>query len=705
MKIVGFGILLGGILLVRKAAWRYVSRRTQYKIWLFAAAFLLLSPFFDISSKYSLENIVYSVACKMKQSMIQADSANRNAVTGGSLENMPVTTRPADYSQEISIDSAVYEEMKVPEQTDPADSEAKDFIKLPLSEQYYIVQRGLQYLKMSVSAFMLLMIIIVNVRFLRYCKKNRVFYQKSEKDGLNIYILEGISSPFLFGKNIYVSPDIIKYEIYMRNIIIHESCHFLHKDNLWAVVRNLCLVLNWYNPFVWLANDYVKRDCELACDEAALAILDEKEKTGYGYTLLALLKGSDKRKQYATIVTAMSGDMKKMKERICMIHSENKNYILVTWFMIISMFAFSACTFTGRDSLQADVNTEVYPEEKNNGVEEVNAALKVPAEDDVSEKADRRDTYYNVSAIRYGSKVYVTSSNGLYALTDGSDKWELVHSGPVSIGMIAEGYLFFYTYPEDISAAAIMSLELSSGNVSVASLLGEKIYGYREMCYGDGSLYIDTSDKNRMAVFEIQQGGILKEKEGLQISIPDDLENEQNSIYVISPCISSREGYSGIFYSGKDDNEKYYSKLYYYTDDMKMYQLEGLTDVMITAKGIIGRDVDSYRDVYLWNMDTGEKKLLYSAKDNGGLYFGYNTYDEQGLYGIIKEQDNIYDIARINWDGSLEKIFQMENVSDEHYGVHIQMSVIDDWIYYYNPHSGKMERRNLKRPQTAETEI
>ena len=50
MGMIGFGILLVGILIIRKAAWKHISRMAQYALWLFAAFFLLFSPFVEISS-------------------------------------------------------------------------------------------------------------------------------------------------------------------------------------------------------------------------------------------------------------------------------------------------------------------------------------------------------------------------------------------------------------------------------------------------------------------------------------------------------------------------------------------------------------------------------------------------------------------------------------------------------------------------------
>lgn len=52
--------------------------------------------------------------------------------------------------------------------------------------------------------------IISNVRLYTFCYRNRTFYKKVDGIELNIYQLNGIASPFLLGKSIYVDADMVK---------------------------------------------------------------------------------------------------------------------------------------------------------------------------------------------------------------------------------------------------------------------------------------------------------------------------------------------------------------------------------------------------------------------------------------------------------------------------------------------------------------
>ena len=50
----------------------------------------------------------------------------------------------------------------------------------------------------------LLIVLIRNIRFGVYCSQNRIFYRELMEEKLQVYHLEGIPSPFLYGKSIYV---------------------------------------------------------------------------------------------------------------------------------------------------------------------------------------------------------------------------------------------------------------------------------------------------------------------------------------------------------------------------------------------------------------------------------------------------------------------------------------------------------------------
>lgn len=57
MEIVKWGIVVMGILLLRKAAWGRISRRMQYGIWIVTVLLFMVQPFIPVQSSFSIENL------------------------------------------------------------------------------------------------------------------------------------------------------------------------------------------------------------------------------------------------------------------------------------------------------------------------------------------------------------------------------------------------------------------------------------------------------------------------------------------------------------------------------------------------------------------------------------------------------------------------------------------------------------------------
>ena len=705
MGMIGFGILLAGILIIRKAAWKHIARMAQYALWLFAAFFLLFSPFLQISSRFSLENLMYAMEEEKDISSrnLQKEDPVNSAYQMDSLESTDALVA----KQEIfmnHVDAAMPQQWDMSEQTH--DSYGGPVLTINNNSKklraisWEALQTYLPYIKWGGTFLFLLMVLIRNIRFSAYCRKNRIFYRDLREEDVRVYLLEGISSPFLFGKSIYVDASVTGDEKMLHHIILHEYCHFKHRDHFWALIRSLCFALNWYNPFVWIANDFVKRDCELACDESVLQILGEEERIEYGYTLLHMVKPLSQKTAISPMATTMSNQGKKLKERIFMIRNDSRPRKLTASVMMLCVLLLTGCTFTGaniskeasaapeKDGIQNDM---AKPKETENSFS-VNIDVLPDSESD-SHKADHKDKYYNVSAKSDDGICIYISSDGLCRTSGDDDTWERIYSNPVMLGTITEGYLFFYYYPNSLEPSGIMALNLSSGKMTTALALGDEVYSYHEMYGENGNLYIARTREgvSETVIFEIQENGVLKEKDSLPVNVPKELADEETYLRQHSQVISMSEGYPGIFLAVRSEGSEDTDILYYCENGNVINRIDDVTDVMITSKGIIGRDVNSYKDVYVWDAYTGEKRLLYSAAHQGGAFCGYNTYDERGIYGLLSEDENWTAVVRIGWDGSLEKLFTVDT-DILLYGIGIQMSVIDNCIYYYDPESGEMEK-------------
>lgn len=113
-------------------------------------------------------------------------------------------------------------------------------------------------------------------------------------DRENIYLLEGIASPFVAG--------VIRPRIYLpyglgekekTYILLHEQTHIRRGDPLFRVLGYAALALHWFNPFVWAAFFLSGRDMEMSCDEQVLRKLGAQIRCDYSDSLLAIAQGKE----------------------------------------------------------------------------------------------------------------------------------------------------------------------------------------------------------------------------------------------------------------------------------------------------------------------------------------------------------------------------------------------------------------------------
>ncbi len=174
------------------------------------------------------------------------------------------------------------------------------------------------------------------------------------KEALTVYQAEGMPSPCLFGlwkPAIYLTPQVTQNSQLCQYVITHELCHWKQKDQLWAAVRGLCLILYWFHPLVWVAAYYSRIDCELACDDRVVSLLGEEKKLDYGKALVDLVAQRSALANFGCAATTMAMGPGKMKERISFIihhpHTAAPAFLVV----VLSVALLVSCTFTGEVSL------------------------------------------------------------------------------------------------------------------------------------------------------------------------------------------------------------------------------------------------------------------------------------------------------------------------------------------------------------------
>ena len=333
-------IVSSSVLILVVIALRYVLRgklslRMQYALWLLVLVRLLVPVSFG-ASDLSVMNAVPERAPTVQQGTYKQDivgernDAPANAGTVGVPAQSMNEAAPPDLVQNVTTATVTAPTV---EKTDWA--------------------RIAKTVWLAGAAALGLVFLAVNLRFGKKLRRSRERVEETDAC-LPVYESGETDTPCLFGvakPSIYVTPDTRTEAETLRYALAHEQTHYRHGDNLWAVLRGVCLALHWYNPLVWWAAELSRRDAELACDEATIRRIGESERAAYGRTLIRMT--CEKRPALLVTATMMTDSGKGLKERISLLVKKPKTaaYTAVAVLLIAGLSV--ACTFTdGKDNAE-----------------------------------------------------------------------------------------------------------------------------------------------------------------------------------------------------------------------------------------------------------------------------------------------------------------------------------------------------------------
>ena len=221
--------------------------------------------------------------------------------------------------------------------------------------------------------------------------------------------LPGPPSPCLSGlvrPGIYLTPDCPTEGPGLRHILAHELTHRRQGDQFWALVRCLCLALYWFNPLVWLAAALSRRDCELSCDEGAIRLLGEGERTAYGRTLLSLVTTGSNPTELLRTATTMSSGARGLRERIALIAKKPQRAAGVLAAALAIVAVAVGCTFTGAQPVETPEpsSTGENPSPSPSPTETAEPDNSAVLVDDFSYTGIHRDVTYYPDAPTDGSE-------------------------------------------------------------------------------------------------------------------------------------------------------------------------------------------------------------------------------------------------------------------------------------------------------------
>ena len=653
MEIVKWGVVVMGILLLRKAAWGRISRRMQYGIWIVAVLLFMVQPFIPVQSRFSIENL-------FSESIIFREQ-NGTSVNTDITGSAPI--RVDSEAQETALMGQGREETQVSLQEEHTETDTT--MQSTASFLYQWIPAYGSAIRWGASLLLGLGMLLSNLRFYRYCLRERTFYKRDLHTGLQIYLLKELPSPFLAGNRIYVDARMVQDEKKLSYMVLHEYCHYRNGDLLWVLLRNLCLVLYFYNPFVWVAVRYMKQDCELACDEAVLQMLQEEaQRKEYGYTLLALAGRQNRKAVDFTITTSMSGGAKRLKERIGMISSQKKISGMVSVLVLFILFCLAGCTFTDRktvsqsvskvksitDDKQGDSMNEVIPGASNSEEEKwekEDEKLKVQNGDG----SDQVGSIYNVVKWADGY-FYFPDAQGLKRISEETAEVEKLAEGNVKLGNFDGDFLYYIRYPaEKESLTGLIRLSIENRQEEQLAAWSEEMWTCRNIYACEEEIYIELADSCE----EYTQKGDHVEK------VPED----QQMVYqILERCGYSKEdaamlpaGYTNAMlqYHKLVCRDPAQNRIFVYDTDTgnRVKEItDAQSDVLLSNRGVVYKDLAENIYLQSWNGETAE--LLYEAGAHDQESVNYGTYDEEFLYGFVEEKTQCT-LIKISWEGGYER--------------------------------------------------
>ena len=155
----------------------------------------------------------------------------------------------------------------------------------------------------------------------------------------------------------------------LETIFLHELAHIKRHDYLINLVQAVLETLFFFNPFLWILSDLIRKEREYCCDD--LVIAQHGSKKAYVYALAQL---AEARLSSAAFALSLGSDNNQLLQRIRRIIEKSVNYpdksrlLFPVIILTASLFCVSWLGTDGhnRDKGGLQVKQDTVPDKKNN---------------------------------------------------------------------------------------------------------------------------------------------------------------------------------------------------------------------------------------------------------------------------------------------------------------------------------------------------
>lgn len=140
------------------------------------------------------------------------------------------------------------------------------------------------------------------------------------------------------------------------HVLTHEVCHYANHDNLWSMLRLLCCMVHWFNPFVWIAANMTRTDQELRCDDRVTTRMNIQEKQEYA-SVLVLAASKRNAPGVPVLATGMTMTGRRLMNRVKAVLNDHRpvRWLTVSFCLIAAICLLGAFS-TGEASFHAILN-------------------------------------------------------------------------------------------------------------------------------------------------------------------------------------------------------------------------------------------------------------------------------------------------------------------------------------------------------------
>ena len=267
-------------------------------------------------------------------------------------------------------------------------------------------------------------LLVALVHFVQIKRKIRFAINTKE----NIWETDAIKTAFVMGvinNKIYLPVGLSLNEREM--ILKHERTHIRHKDPIVRIVMLIVNVVYWWNPFVWLAVWFMKKDMEMFCDEAVVRGMADYERKDY---LNVLLNHSARNSGIYPVMSFGETNTEKRIEHILNMKGKSaKTLIAAMCFMVIGLVG---CTTVAKHQLPENGNTESSAENPT--------TENIGKEEQTTQSETESSTEATVIVPKDGVYISEDSENPIFITIDGS-RVEIWDTSKFDSGHMPEHYV------------------------------------------------------------------------------------------------------------------------------------------------------------------------------------------------------------------------------------------------------------------------